>query len=185
KYEWELTKSPAGAHQWTPKNGGGAGTVPHAHDKAKKIAPSMLTSDIALRTDPAYEKISRHFHENPGAFAEAFARAWYKLTHRDMGPVVLHLGSLKPKEVLIWQDPIPFADGKPIDAKDIEALKAKLLGSGLSIAQLATTAWASASPFRGSDKRGGANGARIRLAPQKDWAVNQPAQLQKVLSKLE
>jgi len=185
KYEWELTKSPAGAHQWTPKNGGGAGTVPHAHDKAKKIAPSMLTSDIALRTDPAYEKISRHFHQNPGAFAEAFARAWYKLTHRDMGPVVLHLGSLKPKEVLIWQDPIPAAVGKPIDAKDIESLKAKLLGSGLSIAQLATTAWASASTFRGSDKRGGANGARIRLAPQKDWAVNQPEELKKVLAKLE
>jgi catalase-peroxidase len=185
KYEWELTKSPAGAHQWTPKNGGGAGTVPHAHDKAKKIAPSMLTSDIALRADPAYEKISRHFHENPGAFAEAFARAWYKLTHRDMGPVVLHLGPLKPKEVLIWQDPIPAATGKPIDAKDIESLKAKLLGSGLSIAQLATTAWASASTFRGSDKRGGANGARIRLAPQKDWAVNQPEELQKVLAKLE
>jgi len=185
KYDWELTKSPAGAHQWTPKNGGGAGTVPHAHDKAKKIAPSMLTTDLALRVDPAYEKISRHFHENPGAFAEAFARAWYKLTHRDMGPVVLHLGPLKPKEVLIWQDPVPAVDHKPIDAKDIESLKAKLLGSGLSIAQLATTAWASASTFRGSDKRGGANGARIRLAPQKDWAVNQPAQLQKVLSKLE
>jgi len=185
KYEWELTKSPAGAHQWTPKNGGGAGTVPHAHDKAKKIAPSMLTTDLALRVDPAYEKISRHFHQNPGAFAEAFARAWYKLTHRDMGPVVLHLGSLKPKEVLIWQDPIPAVDHKLIDAKDIESLKAKLLASGLSIAQLATTAWASASTFRGSDKRGGANGARIRLAPQKDWAVNQPAQLQKVLAKLE
>jgi catalase-peroxidase len=185
KYEWELTKSPAGAHQWTPKNGGGAGTVPHAHDKAKKIAPSMLTTDIALRVDPAYEKISRRFYENPGAFAEAFARAWYKLTHRDMGPVVLHLGALKPKEVLIWQDPIPAVDHKLIDAKDIESLKAKLLASGLSIAQLATTAWASASTFRGSDKRGGANGARIRLAPQKDWAVNQPAQLQKVLAKLE
>ncbi len=185
KYEWELTKSPAGAHQWTPKNGGGAGTVPHAHDASKRIAPSMLTTDLALRVDPAYEKISRHFHENPGAFAEAFARAWYKLTHRDMGPVVLHLGPLKPKEVLIWQDPIPAAEGQPIDAKDIESLKAKLLGSGLSIAQLATTAWASASTFRGSDKRGGANGARIRLAPQKDWAVNQPAQLQNVLAKLE
>ncbi len=145
----------------------------------------MLTTDLALRVDPAYEKISRHFHENPGAFAEAFARAWYKLTHRDMGPVVLHLGPLKPKEVLIWQDPIPAAEGKPIDAKDIESLKAKLLASGLSIAQLATTAWASASTFRGSDKRGGANGARIRLAPQKDWAVNHPDQLQKVLSKLE
>jgi catalase-peroxidase len=185
KYEWELTKSPAGAHQWTPKNGAGAGTVPHAHDASKRIAPSMLTTDLALRVDPAYEKISRHFHENPGAFAEAFARAWYKLTHRDMGPVVLHLGPLKPKEVLIWQDPIPAAEGKPIDSKDVDALKAKLLGSGLSIAQLATTAWASAFTFRGSDKRGGANGARIRLSPQKDWEVNQPAQLQKVLAKLE
>src|SRR5262249_23063598 len=154
-------------HQWTPKNGGGAGTVPHAHDASKKIAPSMLTTDLALRFDPAYEKISRRFYENPDQFADAFARAWYKLTHRDMGPVVLHLGKLKPTEVLIWQDPIPAAEGKPIDAKDIESLKAKLLGSGLSIAQLATTAWASASTFRGSDKRGGANGARIRLAPQK------------------
>jgi catalase-peroxidase len=185
KYEWELTKSPAGAHQWTPKNGGGAGTVPHAHDKAKKIAPAMLTTDLALRVDPAYEKIARRFYENPDQFADAFARAWYKLTHRDMGPVVLHLGPLKPKEVLIWQDPIPAAAGKPIDAQDIESLKAKLLGSGLSVAQLATTAWASASTFRGSDKRGGANGARIRLAPQKDWAVNQPDELQKVLAKLE
>jgi catalase-peroxidase len=184
-YDWELTKSPAGAHQWTPKNGGGAGTVPHAHDASKKIAPAMLTTDLALRFDPAYEKISRRFHANPDQFADAFARAWYKLTHRDMGPVVLHLGPLKPKEMLIWQDPIPAADHQPIDAKDIESLKAKLLGSGLSIAQLATTAWASASTFRGSDKRGGANGARIRLAPQKDWAVNQPAQLQKALAKLE
>jgi catalase-peroxidase len=185
KYDWELTKSPAGAHQWTPKNGGGAGTVPHAHDASKKIAPSMLTTDLALRFDPAYEKISRRFHANPAEFADAFARAWYKLTHRDMGPVVLHLGPLKPKEVLVWQDPVPAVDHPLIDAKDVASLKAKLLGSGLSVAQLATTAWASASTFRGSDKRGGANGARIRLAPQKDWAVNQPAQLQKVLAKLE
>ncbi|HVO04094.1 MAG TPA: catalase/peroxidase HPI [Candidatus Cybelea sp.] len=184
-YDWELTKSPAGAHQWTPKNGGGAGTVPDAHDPSKRIAPSMLTTDLALRFDPAYEKISRRFYEHPNEFADAFARAWYKLTHRDMGPVKLHLGPLKPKEVLIWQDPIPAVDHKLIDAKDIESLKAKLLGSGLSIAQLATMAWASASTFRGSDKRGGANGARIRLAPQKDWAVNQPAQLQKALARLE
>jgi catalase-peroxidase len=159
--------------------------VPHAHDASKKIAPAMLTTDLALRFDPAYEKISRRFHANPDQFADAFSRAWYKLTHRDMGPVALHLGPLKPTEVLIWQDPIPAADGKPIDAKDIASLKAKLLGSGLSVAQLATTAWASASTFRGSDKRGGANGARIRLSPQRDWAVNQPAQLQKVLAKLE
>lgn len=185
KYDWELTKSPAGAHQWTPKNGGGAGTVPHAHDPSRKLAPAMLTTDLALRFDPAYEKISRRFHAHPEQFADAFARAWYKLTHRDMGPVNLHLGPLKPKEVLVWQDPVPAVDHALIDAKDIEALKAKLLGSGLSIAQLATTAWASASTFRGSDKRGGANGARIRLSPQKDWAVNQPAQLQKVLAQLE
>ncbi|GAB2178157.1 catalase/peroxidase HPI [Dongia sp. agr-C8] len=184
-YEWELTKSPAGAHQWKPKHDMGANTVPDAHDAAKKHAPQMLTTDLALRFDPAYEKISRRFMENPDQFADAFARAWYKLTHRDMGPVALHLGPLKPKEVLIWQDPIPAADHPLIDAKDIDSLKAKLLGSGLSIAQLATTAWASASTFRGSDKRGGANGARIRLAPQKDWAVNQPAELQKVLAKLE
>ncbi|WP_395020372.1 catalase/peroxidase HPI [Dongia sp.] len=184
-YEWELTKSPAGAHQWKPKHGMGANTVPDAHDAAKKHAPQMLTTDLALRFDPAYEKISRRFMENPDQFADAFARAWYKLTHRDMGPVALHLGPLKPKEVLIWQDPIPAASGQPINAEDIESLKAKLLASGLSIAQLATTAWASASTFRGSDKRGGANGARIRLSPQKDWAVNQPAELQKVLGKLE
>jgi catalase-peroxidase len=185
EFDWELTKSPAGAHQWTPKNGGGAGTVPDAHDPAKKHAPSMLTTDLALRFDPAYEKISRRFYENPDQFADAFARAWYKLTHRDMGPVNLHLGPLKPKEVLIWQDPLPAVDHPLVDAKDVAALKAKLLDSGLSITQLASTAWASASTFRGSDKRGGANGARIRLAPQKDWAVNQPAQLQKVLAKLE
>jgi catalase-peroxidase len=185
KYDWELTKSPAGAHQWRPKNGGGAGTVPDAYDPSKKIAPAMLTTDLALRVDPAYEKISRRFYENPGEFADAFARAWFKLTHRDMGPIQRYLGPLVPKETLIWQDPIPAVDHKLVDDQDIEALKAKILASGLSVAQLASTAWASAATFRGSDKRGGANGARIRLAPQKDWAINQPAQLQKVLAKLE
>jgi catalase-peroxidase len=184
-YDWELTKSPAGANQWTPKNGAGAGTVPDAHDPSKRHAPSMLTSDLALRMDPAYEKISRRFHKNPDQFADAFARAWFKLTHRDMGPRPLYLGSLVPKEVLIWQDPIPAVTHPLINAKDIAALKAKILASKLSIAQLVSTAWASAATFRGSDKRGGANGARIRLAPQKDWEVNQPAQLAEVLKKLE
>ncbi len=184
-FEWELTKSPAGAHQWTPKNGGGAGTVPDAHDPSKRHAPSMLTTDLALRVDPAYEKISRRFHQNPDQFADAFARAWYKLTHRDMGPIVRYLGPLVPKEELLWQDPIPAADHKLIGDKDIAALKSKILASGLSVPQLVSTAWASAATFRGSDKRGGANGARIRLAPQKDWEVNQPAQLAKVLQKLK
>ena len=184
-YEWELTKSPAGAHQWTPKGGAGAGTVPDAHDPSKRHAPSMLTTDLALRFDPAYEKISRRFHENPDQFADAFARAWFKLTHRDMGPRARYLGPEVPAEELIWQDPIPAVDHKLIDEQDIAALKAKILASGLSISQLVTTAWASAATFRGSDKRGGANGARIRLAPQKDWEVNQPAELAKVLQKLE
>ena len=184
-YEWELTKSPAGAHQWTPKNGGGKGTVPDAHDPSKKHSPSMLTTDLALRFDPAYEKISRRFHEHPDQFADAFARAWFKLTHRDMGPISRYLGPLVPKETLVWQDPVPPVDHKLIAEKDIAALKAKILKSGLSISQLVTTAWASAASFRGSDKRGGANGARIRLEPQKDWEVNQPAELSKVLQKLE
>ena len=184
-YEWELTKSPAGAQQWTPKHGMGAGTVPDAHDPSKRHAPSMLTTDLALRFDPIYEKISRRFHENPDQFAEAFARAWFKLTHRDMGPVARYLGPLVPKDVLIWQDPIPVVDHRLIDDQDIAALKARTLASGLSISQLVTTAWASAATFRGSDKRGGANGARIRLAPQKNWEVNQPAELAKVLQKLE
>jgi catalase-peroxidase len=184
-FDWELTKSPAGAHQWTPKNGGGAGTVPDAHDPAKRRAPAMLTTDLALRFDPAYEKISRRFHENPAEFADAFARAWYKLTHRDMGPIVRYLGPLVPKEILIWQDPIPPVDHKLIGNKDIAELEQKILASGLTVPQLVQTAWASASTFRGSDKRGGANGARIRLAPQKDWDVNQPAELAKVLQKLE
>jgi catalase-peroxidase len=184
-FEWELTKSPAGAHQWTPKNGGGAGTVPDAHDKSKRHAPSMLTTDLALRIDPAYEKISRRFHEHPDQFADAFARAWYKLTHRDMGPIVRYLGPLVPKEELLWQDPIPAVKHELVSEADIAALKTKILASGLSVPELVSTAWASASTFRGSDKRGGANGARIRLAPQKDWDVNQPAELAKVLSKLE
>ncbi|MFZ0417142.1 MAG: catalase/peroxidase HPI, partial [Candidatus Sulfotelmatobacter sp.] len=184
-YEWELTKSPAGAHQWTPKNGAGAGTVPDAHDPSKRHAPSMLTTDLALRFDPAYEKISRRFYEHPDQFADAFARAWFKLTHRDMGPIPRYLGPLVPKEPQIWQDPVPAVDHKLIGEKDIAALQAKILASGLSISQLVTTAWASAASFRGSDKRGGANGARIRLAPQKDWEVNQPAALAKVLKKLE
>jgi catalase-peroxidase len=184
-YEWELTKSPAGAHQWKPKQDAGAGTVPDAHDPSKRHAPSMLTTDLALRFDPVYEKISRRFHENPDQFADAFARAWYKLTHRDMGPIVRYLGPLVPKEELAWQDPIPAVDHELIGEQDIAALKAKILASGLSVAQLVSTAWASASTFRGSDKRGGANGARIRLAPQKDWDVNQPAQLATVLQKLE
>ncbi|OCP05673.1 MULTISPECIES: catalase/peroxidase HPI [unclassified Ensifer] len=184
-YEWELTKSPAGAHQWTPKHGMGAGTVPDAHDKSKRHAPSMLTTDLALRVDPAYEKIARHFYENPDAFADAFARAWYKLTHRDMGPRARYLGPEVPTEDLIWQDPVPAVDHPLIDAADIAGLKAKILASGLSVSELVSTAWGSASTFRGSDKRGGANGARIRLAPQKDWEVNQPAQLAKVIETLE
>jgi len=184
-YEWELTKSPAGAHQWTAKNGAGAGTVPDAHDKSKRHAPTMLTTDLSLRLDPAYEKISRRFFEHPDQFADAFARAWFKLTHRDMGPIVRYLGPLVPKEHLLWQDPIPAVDHPLIGAAEIAALKAKILASGLSVAQLVSTAWASASTFRGSDKRGGANGARLRLAPQKDWEVNQPAELAKVLQALE
>jgi catalase-peroxidase len=184
-YEWELTKSPAGAHQWTPKNGAGAGTVPDPQDPSKHHAPSMLTTDLSLRLDPAYEKISRRFYEHPDELADAFARAWFKLTHRDMGPIARYLGPLVPKEPQIWQDPVPPVDHPLIGEQDIAALKAKILASGLSISQLVTTAWASASSFRGSDKRGGANGARIRLAPQKDWEVNQPAELAKVLQKLE
>jgi catalase-peroxidase len=184
-YEWELTKSPAGAHQWKPKHGAGAGTVPDAHDPSKRHAPSMLTTDLALRFDPVYEKISRRFHENPDQFADAFARAWFKLTHRDMGPIVRYLGPLVPKETLIWQDPIPAVNHPLIGEQDIAALKAKILASGLSVSQLVSTAWASASTFRGSDKRGGANGAGIRLSPQKDWDVNQPAQLAKVLQTLD
>jgi catalase-peroxidase len=184
-YEWELTKSPAGAHQWKPKNGAGAGTVPDAHDKSKRHAPSMLTTDLALRFDPAYETISRRFYEHPDQFADAFARAWFKLTHRDMGPIVRYLGPLVPKESLPWQDPIPAVNHPLIGEQDITALKGRILASSLSVSQLVSTAWASASTFRGSDKRGGANGARIRLAPQKDWDVNQPAQLAKVLQTLE
>ncbi|MCE2733918.1 MAG: catalase/peroxidase HPI [Flammeovirgaceae bacterium] len=184
-YEWELTKSPAGAHQWKPKGNAGAGTVPDAHDPNAKHAPMMLTTDLALRFDPAYEKVSRHFYENPEAFADAFARAWYKLTHRDMGPINRYLGAEVPKEVLIWQDPIPAVNHPLVNEQDISSLKAKIVSSGLSIAQLVNTAWASASTFRGSDKRGGANGARIRLAPQKNWEVNNPAQLAQVLQKLE
>jgi catalase-peroxidase len=184
-YEWELTKSPAGANQWTPKNGAGAGTVPHAHDPSKRVAPSMLTTDLALKADPAYEKISRRFFENPDQLADAFARAWFKLTHRDMGPRARYLGPEVPTEVLIWQDPIPAVNHPLIDEKDIASLKSEVLASGLSVSQLISTAWASASTYRGSDKRGGANGARIRLAPQKDWEVNQPAELAKVLKTLE
>ena len=184
-FEWELTKSPAGAHQWQPKNGAGARTVPHAHDPNQRIGPSMLTTDLALRFDPAYEKISRRFLENPDQFADTFARAWFKLTHRDMGPRARYLGPEVPAEELVWQDPIPAANHPLIDAQDIAALKSRILASGLSISELVSTAWASASTFRGSDKRGGANGARIRLAPQKDWEVNQPAQLATVLGKLE
>ncbi|HUY80615.1 MAG TPA: catalase/peroxidase HPI [Acidobacteriaceae bacterium] len=184
-YEWEKTKSPAGAHQWKPKGGAGAGTVPDAQDPSRSHTPTMLTSDIALRVDPIYEKISRRFMEHPEELADAFSRAWFKLTHRDMGPVSRYLGPLVPKESLIWQDPVPAVDHELINDQDIEALKAKVLASGLSISQLVTTAWASAASFRGSDKRGGANGARIRLAPQKDWEVNQPAELAKVLPKLE
>ena len=184
-YEWELTKSPAGAQQWQPKGGAGAGTVPDAHDPSKRHAPGMLTTDLALRFDPAYEKISRRFYEHPDQFADAFARAWFKLTHRDMGPRARYLGPEVPAVELIWQDPIPAVNHKLVDAQDIAALKGKILATGLSVSQLVTTAWASASTFRGSDKRGGANGARIRLAPQVDWVVNQPAELAKVLTALE
>jgi catalase-peroxidase len=184
-YEWELTKSPAGAHQWQPKGGAGAGEIPDAHDPSKRHAPAMLTTDLALRFDPVYEKISRRFMENPDQFADAFARAWFKLTHRDMGPRARYLGPEVPAEELIWQDPIPAVNHKLIDEKDIASLKRKILASGLSVSELVSTAWASASTFRGSDKRGGANGARIRLAPQKDWEINQPARLAKVLKTLE
>jgi catalase-peroxidase len=184
-YEWELTKSPAGAHQWKPKGDTGAGTVPDAHDPTKRHAPMMSTADMAMRMDPVYEKISRRFMANPTEFADAFARAWFKLTHRDMGPHARYLGPLVPKEVLIWQDPVPAVDHALVNEQDIAALKTTILESGLSISQLVTTAWASAATFRGSDKRGGANGARIRLAPQKDWEVNQPAELAKVLAQLE
>ncbi len=184
-YEWELTKSPAGAHQWKPKGDAGAGLVPDAYDVSKKHQPFMLTTDLSLRVDPVYEKISRRFYENPTEFNDAFARAWFKLTHRDMGPIARYLGPEVPKETLIWQDPVPAVTHKLIDSTDIASLKSKILSSGLSVSQLVSTAWASASTFRGSDKRGGANGARIRLAPQKDWKVNNPAQLAKVLTTLE
>ncbi len=184
-FEWELTKSPAGAHQWKPKGGAGAGTVPHAHDPSKRIGPTMLTTDLSLRFDPIYEKISRRYYEHPEEFADAFARAWFKLTHRDMGPRSRYLGPEVPAEELIWQDPIPAVDHKLVDEKDIASLKDKVLASGLTVPELVSTAWASASTFRGSDKRGGANGARIRLAPQKDWEVNEPARLAKVLKVLE
>ena len=189
-YEWELTKSPAGAHQWTPKDAAalvasGAGTVPDAHDPSKKHAPMMFTTDLSLKMDPSYAKISKRFHENPQEFADAFAKAWFKLTHRDMGPISRYLGPLVPAEPLLWQDPVPAVDHEPIGEQDITALKGKILASGLSISQLVTTAWASAATFRGSDKRGGANGARIRLAPQKDWEVNEPAELAKVLQALD
>ena len=184
-YEWELTKSPAGANQWRPKNGAGAGAIPDAHDPSKRRAPSMLTTDLALRCDPAYEKISRRYLDNPDQLADAFARAWFKLTHRDMGPRARYLGPEVPAEQLIWQDPIPAVNHPLIDAQDVAALKGKVLASGLTVSELVSTAWASASTFRGSDKRGGANGARIRLAPQRDWAVNQPARLARVLSTLE
>ncbi len=182
-YEWELGRSPAGAHQWVAK--GGPKTVPDAHDPAKRHPPTMLTTDLSLRLDPAYEKISRRFHQHPDQFADAFARAWFKLTHRDMGPRARYLGPEVPAEALLWQDPIPAVDHALVDEKDVTSLKAKILDSGLSVRELVATAWASASTFRGSDKRGGANGARIRLAPQKDWEVNEPAQLAKVLSTLE
>src|ERR1700741_4376008 len=181
--EWELTKSPAGVPQWKAK--GAAATIPDAFDKSKKHVPTMLTTDLSLRLEPAYEKISRRFYEHPDQFADAFARAWFKLTHRDMGPIQRYLGPLVPKEILIWQDPIPVVDHPLIGEQDIAALKAKILAAGLSVSQLVSPAWASASPFRSSDKRGGANGARIRLAPQKDWEINQPAQLKTVLQKLE
>ncbi len=184
-YEWELTKSPAGAHQWTPKDAAAKATVPDAHDKSRRHAPMMTTADMAMRVDPVYEKISRHFHQNPAEFADAYAKAWYKLTHRDMGPITRYLGPLVPQGDLIWQDPVPAVNHELVTAQDIASLKAKVLASGLSISQLVSTAWASAATFRSSDKRGGANGAHIRLAPQKDWEVNQPAQLAKVLTTLE
>lgn len=184
-FEWELTKSPAGAHQWKPKDGAGAGTVPDAHDPSKRHAPTMLTTDLSLRFDPIYEKISRRFHQNPDEFNDAFARAWFKLTHRDMGPRARYLGPEVPQEVLIWQDPIPAVTHKLVDENDVATLKSKILASSLSVSELVSTAWASASTFRGSDKRGGANGGRIRLAPQKDWEVNSPAQLAKVITVLE
>ena len=184
-YEWELTTSPAGAKQWKPKDGGGEGTVPDAHDASKSHAPMMLTTDLSLRFDPAYEKISRRFYENPAAFADAFARAWFKLTHRDMGPKSRYAGSLVPSEDLIWQDPVPAVDHALVDAADVAALKATILASGLTVSQLVGAAWASASTYRGTDKRGGANGARVRLAPQKDWAANNPAELATVIAKLE
>jgi catalase-peroxidase len=185
KYEWELTKSPGGAHQWTPKGNAGADTVPDAHNSSKRHPPAMLTTDLALRFDPVYEKISRRFYENPAEFADAFARAWFKLTHRDMGPRARYLGPEVPKEGLLWQDPIPAVNHVLVNDKDVVSLKEKILASGLTVSQLVSTAWASASTYRGSDKRGGANGARIRLTPQKDWKVNQPEQLQKVLKALE
>jgi len=185
KYEWELTRSPAGANQWTPKNGAGAGSVPDAHDPKKKHSPFMLTTDLSLRLDPTYGPISKRFHEHPDQFADAFARAWYKLTHRDMGPRSRYLGKLVPSEELLWQDPVPAADHASIAESDIAALKAKILASGLTISQLVATAWASAASYRGTDKRGGANGARIRLSPQKDWEVNQPAELAAVIAKLD
>jgi catalase-peroxidase len=184
-HEWQLTKSPAGANQWTPKNGAGAQTVPDAHDPSKKHAPMMFTTDLALKVDPSYAKISKRFHENPQEFADAFAKAWFKLTHRDMGPLSRYLGPLVPKETLLWQDPVPAVDHEVIGEQDIAALKARILASGLSISQLVSTAWASAATFRGGDKRGGANGARLRLAPQKYWEVNQPAELATVLETLE
>jgi len=185
KYEWELTKSPGGAHQWKPKGDAGAGSVPDAHSSSKRHAPAMLTTDLSLKFDPAYEKISRRFYDNPAAFADAFARAWFKLTHRDMGPRERYLGPEVPKEELLWQDPIPAVNHKLVDEKDVASLKEKILASGLTVSQLVSTAWASAATYRGSDKRGGANGGRIRLAPQRDWKVNQPEQLQKVLKALE
>jgi len=185
RYEWELTKSPAGAHQWTPKDASAAGAVPDAHDPSKRHAPMMFTTDLSLKVDPVYAKIAKRFHENPQEFADAFAKAWFKLTHRDMGPISRYLGPLVPAEPQLWQDPVPAVDHELIGEQDAAALKAKILASGLSISQLVTTAWASAATFRGGDKRGGANGARIRLAPQKDWEVNQPAELAKVLQKLE
>jgi catalase-peroxidase len=185
EYEWELTTSPAGAKQWKPKNGAGEGTVPHAHDRSKKIAPSMLTTDLSLRVDPAYEKIARRFKDNPQEFADAFAKAWFKLTHRDMGPIARYLGPEVPLEPQLWQDPVPKVDHELVNEKDVAALKSKILASGLSSSQLVSTAWASASSFRGTDKRGGANGARVRLAPQKDWSVNNPPELAKVLKTLE
>jgi catalase-peroxidase len=184
-FDWELTKSPAGASQWTPKDASAKGTVPDAHDASKSHAPMMLTTDLALRLDPTYGPISKRFHENPAEFADAFARAWYKLTHRDMGPRSLYLGPLVPQEELLWQDPLPEVTHPLIDESDIAALKAKILASGLSVSELVATAWASAASFRGSDKRGGANGARVRLSPQKDWAVNQPDRLATVIAKLE